>query len=118
MKTIKVLVLNVGGHDDAVDALQNLLETEPANKFQVRHQRIAPGEFSAAAGKLAALLSKFIPEVAFVFLGAEVRGVVGELSKLFGTGKLVCPVVTVLETSEPKDAAEALKEGADDFLVP
>jgi DNA-binding NtrC family response regulator len=112
------LVFNVGGHDHAVDALQILFEADPGNKFQVRHQRIAPGEFSAAAGKLAALFSKFIPDVAFVVLGAEVRGVVGEVLKLFGTGKLVCPVVAVLETSEPKAAAEALNEGADDFLVP
>jgi len=118
IKTIKILVFNVGGHDHPVNALQSLLEDEPGNKFQFRHERLASGEFSAAAGKLAALFSKFIPEVAFVFLGAEVRGVVAEILKLFRTGKLVCPVIAVLEASEPKEVAEALRQGADDFLIP
>ncbi len=101
-----------------MDALQSLLEAEPGNKFQFRHQRIVPGQFSATAGKLAALFPKFIPEVAFVLLGAEVRSDVEEILKLFRTYKLFCPVVAVLETSDPKEVAEALRQGVDDFLIP
>ena len=118
MNKIGVLLFDLDPANKAGKELRQLLETKSGASFHLKHEVIDKGELPKAARHLASILRRFSPDLAFFIFGSNSRPLLADLIAVFRASKVSQPLLAVANTGDPKDVAEVLYHGANDFLIP